>query len=104
MKKITAKQINLFEWVNPAPSASHPIPRAFQPEWRFGASVPVAGLVELALRDMLGIKLQDDLAIEEQAERELLERESHLEVLGMDFEASTAYWEAREMEDGNEPF
>lgn len=108
----TQTQGNLFHWAEN------------KSEYKLSCSAKVglvsaSQLVDYALLDMfnrlpesdnskLGNKLWDkisnDLAIEEQAERELLERESHLEVLGMDFEASTAYWEAREMEDGNEPF
>lgn len=52
-KKVGHVQINLLDWVNPAPCSGHPIPRAHQPEWRFGAAVGAGAVAELVIRSLI---------------------------------------------------
>jgi len=52
-KKVGHVQINLLDWVNPAPCSGHPIPRAHQPEWKFGACVGAGAVAELVIRSLI---------------------------------------------------
>ena len=71
-KKATAKQINLFDWVNPNPVDRHPLQRSFQPEMRLGAAAHAGEFVGMALAN-LGIKLARNMH-EEQLMEQLMER------------------------------